>query len=437
MRGKDLLEKMAYIRPDMIEEAERAPKKHFFIGPICAAASVLVVGAIGLISLNGGISPQPNVTESQPSVTESQPGITESQPSATEPQPSTTEPQPEKDYSNLPIISPSEVIGACGFEGYNVYDISELVGQSYLDGKPTPETLPVFKNHYAEADVEQMKQEILEAAENLGLDTETLEITDDAPNEAAIEKMKEAFGGGEIPPEYLLPSMVEAEQGRYRITYTIGGTLDVKLTEPEQMPDGLCCKPYESTPEQLIKAGEYLADKYADLLGMENPTVYLEDGHYNFYGEQKYNIRVFDDSGSEEERMLNCTFRYISFRFDDNGDLFIIRFNKSDLSDCIGDYPIISQQQALGLLDEGRYISTLFHTPSSDRVERAVLTYRTGQKSEYFLPYYKFFIDVTDDEQIVGLPEGLRIYGTYYVPAVDPAFLDQMTVWNGSFNSGQ
>ncbi|MGN1120003.1 MAG: hypothetical protein ACI4Q4_06570, partial [Oscillospiraceae bacterium] len=289
MRGLELLENMAYVRAGLILEAERRPKKRLPLVGLCAAACLtLVVGGVCALSLSGVISPNVN-----PPVSE----------------------------QNLPILEPTEGRGAYGFEGYSVRDVSEIITASFFEGKKIPKTLPVFKNHYYEPNIDEMKQEILALAEKLGLDTATLEITDDGPSEDAKEQMKAAFGGGEVPPEFLLPSVLQANQGSIRINYFIGGSLEVFFDEPVTLTSEYKCPISESSGDKLLSTGEYLAKQYAYLTGMENPKVRLSPEKY---------ITAYDDSGTEEEKLLNYTFRFVTFHTNEAGDLYIIRFNKSD-----------------------------------------------------------------------------------------------------------
>lgn len=41
------------------------------------------------------------------------------------------------------------------------------------------------------------------------------------------------------------------------------------------------------------------------------------------------------------------------------------------------------------------------------------LIYRTGEHEECFMPYYRFYVELPEDER----ENGLKTYGAYYVPA--------------------
>ena len=107
----------------------------------------------------------------------------------------------------------------------------------------------------------------------------------------------------------------------------------------------------------------------------------------------------------------------------------MIRVFRPDLSEKIGDYPIITAKEAKESLAEGNYITTVpYDMPGMEYVKKAELIYRTGSLETYFMPYYRFYVEIPELEE-----EGLKTYGAYYVPAVEEEYLSKVTVWNGNF----
>lgn len=97
----------------------------------------------------------------------------------------------------------------------------------------------------------------------------------------------------------------------------------------------------------------------------------------------------------------------------------------------VGDYPIIDSQQAKELLSKGNYITTApYEMPGLEYVEKVELGYRAGEREAYFMPYYRFYVELPEDER----ENGLKTYGAYYVPAVDGAYISNMPTWDGSLN---
>ena len=97
----------------------------------------------------------------------------------------------------------------------------------------------------------------------------------------------------------------------------------------------------------------------------------------------------------------------------------------------IGDYPIINSEQAKELLLNGNYITTVPYEISEEKfIKKVELIYRTGEHEECFMPYYRFFVELPEDER----ENGLKTYGAYYVPAVESSYISNMPVWDESFN---
>ena len=79
----------------------------------------------------------------------------------------------------------------------------------------------------------------------------------------------------------------------------------------------------------------------------------------------------------------------------------------------------------------GNYITTVpYEMPGGEYICKVELVYRVSHRDEYFMPYYRFYVEMPEGE----LENGLKDYGAYYVPAVDRAYLTGMPVWDGGFN---
>ena len=109
----------------------------------------------------------------------------------------------------------------------------------------------------------------------------------------------------------------------------------------------------------------------------------------------------------------------------------MIRIYNPDLSEKTGEYPVISVQEAKELLLNGNYITTVpYEMPGKEYIARVELVYRKGTYETYYMPYYRFYVEVPYEER----ENGLKTYGAYYVPAVEGKYLTEMPVWDGSFN---
>ena len=353
------------------------------------------------------------------------------------------EDEPEE-LPDLPLITPELEVGM-GFEGHDVEDISEL-----YNGNPwTPEfeldTLPVYNNPIVYegewhlpvgADYEEMENMLLRTAQALGIDTDNVTVSDNSYSEEQVLEIRAMYEkvSGEVPPdEYFYPTMLYIETEEYRISVDQRLNIDIDFTKPFVLPDGYNFGT-SATDEENTEAVLYLAEKYSglfELMGIEDPLVDTKGGSAGYSG----GIACFDAGETEIESVLNYNFNYIVL-YDNSitpeSDLYIIRLNNFDYRGKLGDYPIISSDEALELLGEGKYITSVarYDFPGTEYVGRVELIYRVTDLEEYYIPYYRFYVEIPE-----GAKDGKKLYGAYYVPAVRQEYISDMTVWDGHFNN--
>ena len=341
------------------------------------------------------------------------------------------------DKTTLPMLSITENTGAAmGFEGYLVYDISELVNENPWKETMTLSTLPVYKNPLSYnknmiasgADFDKMRTFLIELADRFGLDTNTLTITDNAPDEKTRQQITYKMDGN-VPDGYFNPTALIIKTDDLEIE--VDQTMTAKITfEPAiSLPEEYHFTHYASY-ENIVAMADYLKNEYKDFIGIDNPHVDISGGDYNIYLQQGYQISFFDSSGNDIEQLVNYNFNRVSFYCDDEGELFLARVYQPDLTKKVGDYPIITVEKAKKLLADGKYITTVpYEMPGMDYVAKTELIYRTGALEEYYMPYYRFYVELPKE-----LRDGtLKTYGAYYVPAVESTYISNMPVWDGSF----
>jgi len=201
------------------------------------------------------------------------------------------------------------------------------------------------------------------------------------------------------------------------------------------LPEGLS---FDETDIDAVRAvGEYIKGEYSGLLDMDEPVVSVQDGDYSFSGEgPHYSLHFYDGAGSLVERMVAHDLAGQWWLIGDEG-VWGVWKDEYDLSEKVWDYPIISAEEATDLLCQGNYITTVpAEMPGRDKIVRTELMYRTELTAEYFMPYYRFLVEVDDPavESKDAVELGLKTYGAYYVPAVRGEYLTGMPVWNGDFN---
>lgn len=344
------------------------------------------------------------------------------------------------DTADLPLLTVYEDMGGYGFEGYMAYDISELVSGNPWSGEDCPDTLPVFRNPvtYNGAGapevplsgevLEAMRSRLLEAAERLGL--ENIQVTDNAPSEEEAAVIRERSGPA-VPEEYFFATALIAQADGVKLSVGADLTVCIIFNPAIDLPEGYNFG-YYAPYEDMQKVGEYLLEQYRDLLDMKNPQVNVTGGDYTFSGEQGYDVAFFDAAGDKVQRILNYNLNSASFSCDGEGRLWIIRLNQPDLSQKMGDYPIISVKEAQELLCSGHYITSVpEEMPGEEHIAKVELVYRCGCWDTYFMPYYHFYVELPDMVQ----DNGLKTFGAYYVPAVEGEYLSGMPVWDGRFNN--
>lgn len=340
---------------------------------------------------------------------------------------------------DLPLLTIAEDTGeGMGFEGYLAYDISELVNANPWNEEMEITVLPVYQNPIvyedfcvmSGADFGKMEEFLLEIAERLGMETDNLVITDDAPDEEEQEEIKRKAEGN-LPEGYFNPRRLIAEAEGIRIEVDVTMSAKIEFDPATALPDRYHFE--EPSYENMESAATFLREEYKELIGMKNPQTDINGGDYNIYGQQSYGLAFFDKGSTDEENLINYNFKRVSFVMDVEGDLWIVRIGRPDLSKKAGDYPIINVGQAKELLLNGKYITSVpYEFPGESYIAKTELVYRTGEAEQYYMPYYRFYVEIPE-EGGSGV-EGMKTYGAYYVPAVESSYISNMPVWDGGFN---
>ena len=197
------------------------------------------------------------------------------------------------------------------------------------------------------------------------------------------------------------------------------------------LPDGYRFVYYNMTYKEALKTTKYLFSKYGAFSGIKSPGYNLF-AHYTYAGDfGRLYTTVFKNKGSLKQRILNYHFNNLSFSATDLGGLSGISRKKFDLSQKIGDYPIITAAKARKLLLKRHYITSVpEELPGEEYIARVTLVYRTSRWDKVIMPYYKFFVEIPSGQ----MENGLKTFGTFYVPAVKSEYLENIPLWDGSIN---
>ena len=329
---------------------------------------------------------------------------------------------PEKDGLQMLTI-PDIESSAMGFEGWLGYDISQ-----WDNGNPWSESmefsvLPVYRNGsydstgksvgLSQAD---MKQRLETAITALDLDSYDIETEQEC---------------------------LTASTDELKICAYADGTVEVWFESGWALPEGYCFTLFNTTDAEAEQALEYLSQEYSELISLSEPEKVLSGSYviWNDYDEAGNHITeprfereyaLYDSSGDELEDILNYNFNCVRFYPDDNGNLSLIRiYSGLSCAEKMGDYPIISTDEAYELLLEGHYITSVpYAITDTELICKVELVYRTSNTEKTLLPYYRFYIELPEMRRENGLTD----YGAYYVPAIQEKYIRNMPLWDGSIN---
>lgn len=406
MNKNQLYESMAAIDDDILDRSENASKKSnkswIKWGSLAACLCVVIAAAIAL-----------------PKIMSNAPGE-----------------NPHPIDPNLPTLQSHFENGSMGYEAFMFYDISDGVDSNPWTADAKLDKLPVYKN-LAYTDVsgrpvylseDEMMALAQNAADALGLEINGTEFDRIKLNQQPPDT---PLSGGEA-------MRLTANTAMCRIVVLGNGETSIRPDEPQALDEKYCFSKSDTTDKDAKEVLAYLLDRYCALYELDSPIISTWSD-YTYYGEQYRRYCAFEGAGSLEERILSFNFSQVSFYPDENGRLDFIEYGSSlDCAEKIGDYPIISAQQAQSLLLDGEYITTvqdefLFDgVLREEHIAKTELIYRSENTSEVFMPYYRFYVELA--ERAFDQADGLKTYGTYYVPAVRGEYLTDFPVWSGSFN---
>lgn len=327
----------------------------------------------------------------------------------------------QKAPDGLPLLELSMETGGMGFEGPICYDFSELDNGNPWREDMVLDTLPVYRNgSYSKVgepvglSAGEAEQRARAAAQALGVEITSLEQERDGYFTSGVTRVR-ALGEG------------------VRIDADANGTVTVLFDGGLPLPEAYSFTYHDTSDREAEAVLDYLIDRYAGLLNFRQPRKVLS-GERSVYGQFDRNYHVYDAAGDDVEDLLSYTFRYAQFAPDDHGNLMLIRLHDGlACAEKIGDYPLITLEEARAALLEGQYLTTVpYDFPGEDHVYGGELVYRGSLREQVFIPYYRFYADLT--HEFPNWDNGLKNFGAYYVPAIQHQYLKPGWQWDGSFN---
>ena len=329
---------------------------------------------------------------------------------------------PEKNGLSMLTIPDMESSGM-GFEGWLGYDITQ-----WDNGNPWSESmefsvLPVYQNGSYDA-----------AGKPVGLSRDDM-----------IQRLETAIAALNLD-SYDIETEQEcltANADGLQICVYADGMIEVWFEDGQTLPEGYSFTFFDTTDAEAEQALDYLSQEYSELIGFSEPEKVLSgsyiiwndyDGAGNYVTEPRLEreYALYDSSGDDLEDILNYKYNCVRFYPDDNGKLSLIRiYNGLSCAENLGDYPIISTDEAYELLLKGHYITSVpYAITDAELICKVELVYRNSRTEKTFLPYYRFYVELPEMRRENGLTD----YGAYYVPAIQEEYIRNMPLWDGNIN---
>ena len=95
--------------------------------------------------------------------------------------------------------------------------------------------------------------------------------------------------------------------------------------------------------------------------------------------------------------------------------------------------PVLSALLLGGMLMSASCSTKPAEFPGEEFIGKVELVYRSGSSEELLLPYYRFYV-LLSDEYAPDTDNGLKTYAAYYVPAIADEYIAGMPTYDGRFN---
>lgn len=314
--------------------------------------------------------------------------------------------------------------GGMGFEGYLAHDIDELSNSNPWVTSKNISTMPVFKNmHYVNyksgspiPEGYLNGEEMIKKAEEIAvlLNIEVSEVYT-SPTKEDIDSYKDKTGEDLNQKPY----EAVAKGDGVEVSVMSTGEITIKFIEGIELDSKYNFTHTDTSKEEAEKVLDYLIEEYSQLIDMDNPAKDLF-GDYNIYDQQSFRYNVYDNSGSIIDKILNYNFNTVNFAPDGKGKLGYISILNTNITEKVGDYPIINEDEARTLLIEGKCTSTVpAEFPGEEYIKKVELVYRKSHTEENLMPYYRFYVELPD----MKMDNGLKTFGAFYVPAVKAEYI--------------
>ncbi|MBE5038699.1 hypothetical protein INF35_12965 [Subdoligranulum sp. DSM 109015] len=303
------------------------------------------------------------------------------------------------------------------------YDYTEIARVDPLEGE-LPQALAIYRGTLAGRclNTDAMTDTMRSALTALGYDPA---LADDAQlttgydeestqdPEAVAQSLYEKFGIGSELDYWSGLAWMEVDlpdggslsvNNELTLTVTLTGDETGALTDAQAAEEA----------DTILKANAGLLDALGgyDAMG-------LTGGDYSYDGtRQQFWAVLYRTGETPSEQLAGYDLAQASFSADGTGKLLSLTIPGAALAESVGEYPLISREEAAALLAGGSYLNAQYDesAPAAADIEQAesYLCY-TGGRALYYVPMWCFVVDEGERENTA---DGLHSYRPYYVPAV-------------------
>lgn len=322
-----------------------------------------------------------------------------------------------------------------GYEGAINFDISDFDNCNPWTKDAQLKKLPVYKNlSYTDflipvyLDKDELRIMAVSAAKALGM--EILDFSYETVSPDFLPPKDSALTGDET-------RCLSAKTETANIYVEGDGHVSVRFNEPLKLPAVFNFTSENTSHEEAMLVLDYLSEQFSELMHFVQPEKITWFSN-SFNGDQSRYYQMYDGAGDLTKKILSYNFNSIFFSPSDHGLWDINISNSLTSTEKIGDFPIITWEQAHDLLLDGHYITSVpkekFLTSGSineDLTSNVELIYRVHDRGTSFMPYCRFAVKIAS---VDNMAEGLINYGFFYVPAVSGEYLTDFPVWDGTIN---
>lgn len=317
---------------------------------------------------------------------------------------------------DLPQITSRFTFHGSGADGFNALYLrsGEQVANPYIWQREFELTeAPVFRSLAFNAD---------RPYEQCYLDAEEMErmarAAANALNASMGEEEWESFGTADNTPATLTVKIALSDPAEGAITVKSNGDLYVTFDDGIRLPEYIDT----NTEAGLKEAAEYFKGRYSELIQYveaDTDLVYDTDN-------DRYELYIHQHSEDVVRNMVNYYLNNVRVGVSEEQGVITEAafYNRLFAAEYLGDYPLVSYDEAVELLLKGDYRSYVKKSKlkggviSEGDILYGELVYNNGKENEYFQPYYKFYVELNETADWFEHSEDEKAYGVFWVPAV-------------------